>query len=436
LADIASLLPTGTMLRGRIDGGVAISGTLRKPSADGQFALANGFFESPQESVPVSAASATLAFAGNTVTLQNTHATLGSGTIDAQAQASIPDVMQLASATITARVQAKNALIDAPAYVKGTFEGNLAFVQRPGVTPMLSGTVATDSARIPMTALYNPSASTGGVSALPNLDVDLHVHAGRDVRVQNSNVDLGARGDLAVTGSLGAPSLAGEFHSTGGTISFGRTFTIESGNVKFDPSTGIMPYLHAVATTYIAEPSTDITLNVKGPADHMNLTFDSSPEYDRAQILSLLALGGNTNGSITPTGEALALAGGQVNELFTRNLLEPFSAAAGSALGLQNLQLSNDLQSGLGVNAMKALGKTAHIVFADSFGEPRRESLGLQVDPSRGTRVDLTAYTADAPTLFTNVPVVLNPNAIGNNTTIPDESGEQGIALRLLRTFP
>jgi hypothetical protein len=436
LTDVASLLPHGTTLRGRIDGDVAISGTLRKPSAKGQFTLANGFFESPQESVPVSAARATLAFAGSTATLRNTHATLGSGTIDAQAQASIPDVMQPASATITARVQAQNASIDAPAYVKGTFEGNLAFVQRPGVTPTLSGTVATDSARIPMTALYSPSTATYGTSSLPNLSVNLHVHAGRDVRVQSSTVDLGASGDLAVNGTLSAPSLSGVFHSTGGTVSFGRTFDIESGSVRFDPSGGIMPYVHAVATTYIAEPSTDITLSVKGPADHMNLTFDSSPEYDRAQILSLLALGGNTNGSITPSSEALALAGGQINDLFTRNLLEPFSAAAGSALGLQNLQISNTLQSGLGVNAMKALGKTAHIVFADSFGEPRRQSLGLQVDPSRGTRVDVTAYSADAPTLFTNVPVVLNPNAIGNNTTIPDQSGEQGIALRLFRTFP
>lgn len=437
LADAAPLFPQGTTVQGQLNGRLDARGTINNPRLFGSMQLSNGRYASRFESVPITGASALLAFNGATVTLQNAHASAGRGTIDAHGVATVANLRDVGTASYVADVNAVNAQIDSPAYVKGTFNGNLHLAGGAGKPAALSGEIASDSARIPMTALVPSASASQATSFLPEIALNLAIVAGRDVRVQSPNVDIGARGQVKVMGDLRNPQLTGGFASTGGAVSFGRTFALESGGVRFDKS--IIPTVHARATTFIDEPATDIALRVNGPATNMHLAFESAPQYSQEEILSMLALGGNRASPLTPGGEVLDLAEGQLNTLFTRNLLEPLSLAFGGALGLRNLQITNDMQHGLGVNAVKAFGKTANLVFADTFNEPRQESLSLQMHPSRGTRFDITAYTADRPALFeTN----LNPyagaqtNGFGSYATIQPESGTSGFDVFWKRVFP
>jgi hypothetical protein len=445
-SNIADLLPKGTKVGGRVDGRVDLSGTVQAPRLGGTMTLAKGSLSGPQERVPITDATAKLVFSGTTARLQNVRANAGGGTLEADGTASIPDVHDLRRASLALNLRATNARLDSPEYIKGRFNGDLRLTRTAGTRPALSGTVAIDSARIPMTALYNPKASNTTPMKMPDIGMDMHIAVNRDVRVQSPNVDVGAQGALHVMGTLAAPQLAGSFTSTGGTVNFFREFTVERATVSFDPTSGIVPDVDAAATAFVTNPDTNIALRVTGPATHLDLGLASDPTYDREQILGLLVNaqsfgavhGVQTSGSSPfSTSSAISnLAAGQLNSIFTRNLLEPLSVAIGGSLGLQNLQITNDVQDGLGLNAVKAFGKNVNFVFADTFNEPRRESWSLQAHPSDRTQFELTTYTSQGTGLIGYRPFLVEQLDTGNVATIPLDTGSNGVDVKLQRKFP
>ena len=130
------------------------------------------------------------------------------------------------------------------------------------------------------------------------------------------------------------------------------------------------------------------------------------------------------------------MAGSRLNTVFTRNLLEPLSVALGSGLGLQNLQIANDVTSGLGINAVKAFGKYVNVVFDESFNEVRRTSWSLQAHPTAGTRFDLTAYTQQNQNAFALSLPPAQYSIDGAAVTTPMNSGTNGVDFTFRRTFP
>ncbi|TAM89261.1 hypothetical protein EPN42_07905, partial [bacterium] len=403
VSNATALLPKGARATGRVDGSVALSGTVGAPRITGALALANGTFVGPSESVPITNGSARLTFTGTAAQLRNAHANVGGGTIDAAGAASMPNVYNPQTLAFRLDAKAHHPRIDAPAYFKGRIDGAVSAVRSPGQQPMVAGNLAVSDARIPLSALFNPNAQRQPQQPPPEVGLNLALAFGKDVRIQSPNVDIGGEGAVIVGGTTRAPSLDGSFTSTGGTVSFFREFRLENGSVAFDPSSGIIPTIDAVAATRVTNPDTDITLHVTGPATGMNVEFSSEPAYDREQILGLLAgaqgigavpgvasTGESGNFSAAATTQQLALSG--VNQVFTRNLLEPLSSALGSSLGFQNLQLFNDLSSGFGANAVKAFGKDVDLVASESFGIAKRDSFALNVRPNDATAIELMVY--------------------------------------------
>jgi hypothetical protein len=157
----------------------------------------------------------------------------------------------------------------------------------------------------------------------------------------------------------------------------------------------------------VPDPLTYIALNVSGLApDNMKIAFSSDPSYDRAQIMGLLAgvnelnkmgQGGGGVGGFSVASTVQNMAVGQLNTYFTRQLLEPLSASLGNAMGLQNLQLTDDFHSGFGVSAAKAFGKHMTFLYRQSLGSPRRQQLSFQAHHGESTAFDLTFYQVDSP---------------------------------------
>ncbi len=360
LSDFTAALPQGTKLAGALNGGLRVGGTMQAPLLSGTMALRNGYFVGPIDQNPVSAMSADLVFSGTQVALNGVHADVGGGTLTAHGTASVPTLRDFRAATFDSTIVANNAQVNSPQYFRGTFDANIHAYRAAGGLPTIAGNVDVPSARIPLTAFWNPKAPKTPKRAPLDLAFDLAATAGRDVRVQSPNVDVGAQGSVKVTGTTAKPALSGRIASTGGTVDFFRNFTIQRANVAFHPSNGIWPNINAVADTQVTNPTTYIQLQVAGLAPNdMHLNLQSDPSYDRSQILALLAglqnfgavpglaATGAGTGGFTLGGEVQNLALGQLNTLFTRNLFEPLDAGLGSALGLQNLQISDRLHERL-----------------------------------------------------------------------------------------
>jgi TamB, inner membrane protein subunit of TAM complex len=449
LSNFLSLLPKGTQMNGRIDGEVVAGGSLDAPLVSGSLALRDGTFSGQMERSPITGILADLAFSGTRASLQS-RATVGGGSLSAQGTAAVSSLRDPASSALNVQARATNARLDLPGYFRGVLNGNVAAVRENSPLAELSGDLTLSDARIPLTAFLNMKSGGQSQKGLPDIAFsNLRIAAGNNVRVQNANVDVGATGDVTLAGTLGAPVLAGSFRSTGGSLSFYRTFNLQTGMVTFARSSSVIPDVDAIATTFVANPPTAIRLHVTGPATNMNIAFASDPSYSREQILGLLVgaqqfgavRGINATGPSASIGSAAQqFALGQVNTLFARALLEPLSASAANALGFTTVQITSDIQTGLGINAVKALGKNVNAIFSQTFGYPSTQAVSLELQPDPATGLRLTWYTSTGATLFAvqqqPVPVANGVLNLNPWTQLPPPTGTNGIAFSYVRKFP
>jgi len=448
LAQFASLWPKGTAMSGLLDGTVDVIGTRSAPGLRGQLALSNGSFAGPQLRSKLTNGMAELVFANRTVTLQNTSVSVGGGSISASGSATVSDLGDpLRSASANLAIVSHYAVLDAPAYLKGRINGTVTIVRAPGAEALVGGNLAFSSTRIPPAALMSSGGASPSASALPiPVALKLGVDVGDDVRLQGGPIDIGAKGRLDVGGTLAAPTIEGKLVSTGGTLSFYRTFQLGYPSVvTFDPSSGVIPDVDAIATTTVDNPPTDVTLRVTGPATKLNVALASDPSYSREQILGLLvgaqnlgALSGVSTVAGTPQQNPFqSLAEGQLGTLLTQNILEPFSSQLGSAVGLNNLAINYTPGGGASVGAQKKLLKNVNAVFAESFNYPPRESLGLRDAPNPGTAVQLTFFSQPNSNRYN---VYEGAYALqSTNEAVTDSepaNGTSGFSLSLQRRFP
>ncbi len=455
--DISDLFPKGTHVGGRIDGTVRASGTAASPSLNGALTLAKGAFIGPLESAPIKNVNGTLRFEGRRIALEGLHGDVGGGSVAADGTATVRSWKSLHGVAFTLHQRAQNAHLQMPLLFQGNIDSNVT-VARSGDNPItIAGNLNVSSARIPPTLFFNPKSGKKPPPKLPPVAFDnFKIAAGPDVRIQSSNVDVGGAGNLTLSGTLAHPVLAGAFNATGGTIDFYHTFTVQRASVQLEPGgSGINPYVNAVATTYIPDPATAVRMHVTGPVSDMNLGLESDPSYDREQILGLLiginrigavrgvSSGQTASGDFSMGGAAANLARAQVNTAFTRQLLEPLSASLGSSLGFTDLQITNDLQTGLGLNAVKALGKNVTATANETFGNPKEESVGLEAHPSIATGIRMRMYSSSGPSLVGISGAQQQPSAVGLDalnlnpmTAIAAASGTNGMDFSWVQKFP
>ncbi len=140
------------------------------------------------------------------------------------------------------------------------------------------------------TAQYSPSemSSTGFDRPLFKLQID--VAAPGNIVVQNELVDLEAKGELRIVGTLGAPRPLGRAQAIQGKVLFkDRVFQIQSGNMEFDSPTSINPRFEVVANTEVSNRK--IQMFASGRFDQYRIEFTSNPPMSDNEILTLLALG-------------------------------------------------------------------------------------------------------------------------------------------------
>ncbi len=487
------VLGSQTHLGGTIDGHVNIAGTLLQPHVYGRMALANGSYVSELERTRITGTVASVTFDRTSATVDNFSSSFGTGRLQAKGTIAFANGFgAYGDVNYALHAVASGAQIDLPAYGKGTIDGTLDLTRTPPGIAILSGTAAASDAVIPFSAFVGQSATPGAGASIAGLPFDLGfkmtIKAGNNVRVRGgglgAGLDIGTTGSAQLAGTLSAPTLDGTFTSTGGTLTyFDRAFRVQSGTVAFDPADGVVPVLHATGVTHVVNPdpdrsrnpygSAEVTIKVDGSLSNLGISFDSNPPgYSKDQIIALIAPFGGFVGGIAfdpttgnPTGPTLpgnlpgaplantgqALPGvfvpqsngtitvGQeafniLNAQFTSGILAPIENALGQGLGLDNLSLTVDYYGDVGVEVRRRLSRSLNAVYATTFGEPIRQSLGLEYTPSSSTIAQLSAFFISGPTRLFDT-----PGAFGSNTTrfTAGEAlqGNSGFSLTVQRLF-
>ena len=462
-----TLIGNDTELGGTIDGSLGITGTVADPRITGRFSVAKGTYVSNLERTPITAIDASMTFDQTSATVNTLKAKFGTGTVSGSGHVAFG-----ASTTYAIKLKAHQAQLNLPEYGSGAIDAALALTKTNGHDALVSGTVSMSNAAIPFAAFIAATQQSAASSGTPlPLDFDVQMEIGKNVRVRGSGfgagLDIGATGSAHLSGSLAAPTLDGTFAATSGTLTYyDRAFRVQSAKVVFNPSQGIIPTLHATATTHVSNPdpysnysSVDVTVAVEGPVTNPKLTFSSNPPgYSNQQILALIAPFGGVlltgvsyapnqpkvgTGPIPgaqPVGSAsTSVTAGQeafniLNAQFSAGLLSPLEGALSQSLGFQNVNLTLDYYGNVGFSASRFLGKTVNFLYAATFGIPQRTSFGLQLVGERATSAQLSFYFTNGPQKLFETPV--GTDTSGNRLAVGlPLQGSQGFAFTFQRLF-
>ena len=406
LSNFAAMLPKGTQLAGRIDGNVDASGTLANPQIGGSADAARRNLQRPDGEIADHrdhrrARPRRIAGAAAVARRGRRRSVDGKRNRDARR----PSPSRRAGVLDGCRgaERASRPAVVLYGEPQRRRHGGRATGAPP---PRASGSVAVSNARIPLNAFLNVKGGGQSGPALPEVAfANLSITAGPNVRVQSANVDIGATGTATLGGTLRAPTLAGSLTSTGGTLSFYRTFNLESGSVTFDPTSGLIPDVDAAATTYVSDPPTAIRLHVTGPATNMNLALASDPSYNREQILGLL-VGAQQFGAVRGVADD-----GQSELLRRLGARQRRPRSAQHALHAQPARSRSQARSparsdsrrsrsrptsrpGSGISAGKSLGKNMRAIFSETFGYPKTQAVTLEAYPDSASGAKFTWYTS------------------------------------------
>ena len=243
--------------------------------------------------------------------------------------------------------------------------GALRVSNTPGGDALVSGTLALPetrfrivrqgSARVTTLTGVRRKAPAGrprvtgdadAISSLPGdwkLDIRLTAADELYVRGMGLESEWGAR--LHVTGTSGAPRMAGEMELVRGTLGFaGRSFELESGRISFTGGVITDPALRVTAASEV--DGTTVRVNVAGTGTNPEITFSSTPALPQDEIMARI-LFGNSIGELSAV-QAVQLAASLNSLRGGTGGFSPMSVLQ-SATGIDRLRiLGADEQTGRG----------------------------------------------------------------------------------------
>lgn len=278
------LTPLVTNAQGGLDGSLQLKGTAADPQVYGTLSVDNGSLSIKTVRNPLTQISGQLQFTGRKAAFS------GSAVMD-KAKAKNPGKLQIqadASWQGWEVTSYKGSLVldhlgvICP-YFTGPLTGNLTVSPGDGM-PLLAGTVTIDD-----TTLDLPLSLSDTQSSL-DAALDITVALGDNVRLYNGALyDLMVRGSAHFGGTLAHPHGTGGFEATRGTIHYLDTnFRVSRAKAEFNQPDTFLPSLDVEGHTRVGQYN--VLLNLRGPADAMDLMLRSNPPLTKAQIISLITL--------------------------------------------------------------------------------------------------------------------------------------------------
>ena len=232
---------------------------------------------------------------------------------------------------------------------------------------------------------YMPPSSVSSTTAVPLFRLDIAVSAPGNIIVQNELMDLEAKCEIRIVGTIDNPRPLGTATAVQGKILFkDRAFQILNGTIEFDNPTVLNPRYEMLAVTEVANRR--IQLFSAGRFDEQKFEFSSNPPMSEPEILSLLALG----------------VSGEDTRKFRSNDRSAYESGEAASLVLHSLDFNREVQNKTGfsigideaIDDQKGSSAFSRAGNADSATAPKiviRRQLGERVGVSAGSTVGVGA---------------------------------------------
>ncbi|MCF2872397.1 translocation/assembly module TamB domain-containing protein [Octadecabacter sp. G9-8] len=200
-------------------------------------------------------------------------------------------------ASITGNIDLRDVEVQVPSTGVSAL-GSLPAVTHLGIPTRVAETLARADVGI------SPSASGEAAAAGPAYPIDLNVRAPSRIFVRGRGLDAELGGQLRLTGTTNDIVPIGRFDLVRGRLSIlGQRFDLDEGYAQLQGD--FIPFLRLVATSE-TRTGTVVSIIVEGPADDIEVRFESSPELPQDEVLAQLLFGRDLS-SISPL-QAVQLA--------------------------------------------------------------------------------------------------------------------------------
>lgn len=280
---------------GAVNATATIRGGFSQPEISGRLDVKNANLN--LEGLPngLSNANGAVLFDGTRATIQTLTAETGGGKVNLTGFASFVDGLL----ALRIEAEAKEVRVRYPEGVSTVANANLRLVGT-SERSTLSGTITvqrsaftlhTDLGRMLESVaapVQTPAVQTGLVG---NMQFDVEIVTAPDVHFETSLAQsLQADANLRLRGTLSNPALLGRVNINQGDLNFfGTKYTINDGSISFFNPVKIEPVLDVSLETRAR--GVDVTINVTGPLNKLNVSYRSDPPLQFSDLVALLATG-------------------------------------------------------------------------------------------------------------------------------------------------
>jgi len=230
---------------------------------------------------------------------------------------------------------------------------------------------------------------------LNRIRMDVHVVTVPELQMQTAVVRLSGDADLHLRGTAARPVLLGRADVIEGEAYFnGTKYRMERGDVTFTSPVTTTPVLDLQATTRVRDY--DITLNVNGSVDKLNITYRSEPPLPTADIIALLAFGQTeeesaqlqqSNQSAFASGASSAILGEALNATVGNRVQRLFGV---SRIKIDPQGLSTETsttQSGPAVTIEQQVKNNLTVTYTTSVNQASQQVIQVEYNVTRNISI-------------------------------------------------
>jgi translocation and assembly module TamB len=383
---------------GQLQTNVSISGTFANPALQGRLQISNGSIAYIDLPSALSNINGAIVFNRNRAEIETLTAYTGGGLISFRGFAASYN-RQL---NFDLGVTGQDVRLRYPPGVSSTATMDLKFAGSSS-SSLLSGDITIN--KLGMTqgfdfgaylARQSQAASLPQTNPLLNrIRMDVHIVTVPELQMQTAVVRLSGDADLHLRGTAAKPVLLGRADVIEGEAYFnGTKYRMERGDVTFTSPVTTTPVLDMQATTRIRDY--DITLNVNGQVDKLNITYRSEPPLPTADIIALLAFGQTeeesaqlqqSNQSAFASGASSALLGEALNATLGNRVQRLFGV---SRIKIDPQGLSTETsttQSGPAVTIEQQVKNNLTVTYTTSVNQASQQVIQVEYNLTRNISI-------------------------------------------------
>ncbi len=231
-------------------------------------------------------------------------------------------------------------------------------------------------------------SSGGGGASSPGfaetVKLNIAVQSTSQMELSSSQVSIRGNANLRVAGTAAEPVILGRTTLTGGEVFVaGNRYVVQSGTIDFLNPVRTDPVVNLQARTTIDQYN--IGINIQGPVEHLQTSFNSDPSLPPVDIINLIARGQTTEQQAAQPNQSLTNG---AQSLLAQQVGSQISSRVAKFAGLSHVSIdpalgNNSQDPGARIAIQQRVTSNLYVTFATDVTATQRQAIQLEYQLNR-----------------------------------------------------